>query len=615
MDNMNYTQPGFAPVYNYPNPIHYMNNQYRVQHNFNYPYMYSYQSPRAHLLERNGAADPRTESKPRLSKEEVEKLEKVFQENPKPSSSVKAALADSLGLERPRINNWFQNRRAKAKQDKKQSDYNEQLKAEKASASPSSPEEGGSSGSSEPAGDGVRRHTQPSSATFPDMNSASEVANGGADDEVPDDDEPDCDGSDSPFGHEGSGHVDVSEDCQQPYHFDNTPIILHDQHSSNFSHSDVAGFNPINAEHLDQDQLAGLTNSIPSPNDQFTGEQTSCQYSMIDGNFSTPIFRSESTFSTTQLNGTPLETHGSGSISEEGTMIQQGIPTPTDSFKSPPPPANIASRRNIPRPATLQTNTAHRSRSYNFGAYRNTLDGSKRVGPSSPAPAAVRRISSTACMSGRIQKPGSGSRSPMYRCNPETIRGCHVHSPAGAVTATFPGAAPPTPMTPAVIDSQVIQDPTMSSHCSDDTSFMLANVYHEAKADANLKTPPSTPGVLNAFGHSFNTQPFNNNFDFQSMDQPILTPYQTEFPDLTVRNVPSYVETNEVSPTTPLYPVMMGLPEQNSYVHNPMGNTQFDWDANESVNSSRSPQNQHRTKQIQFTQNLTPLDYPLHQDK
>lgn len=49
-------------------------------------------------------SDGKTESKPRLSKEEVEKLEKVFQENPKPSSSVKAQLADGLGLERPRIN-------------------------------------------------------------------------------------------------------------------------------------------------------------------------------------------------------------------------------------------------------------------------------------------------------------------------------------------------------------------------------------------------------------------------------------------------------------------------------------------------------------------------------
>lgn len=69
------------------------------------PYMYGYQQPRSHhIAERTMLTDPKTDSKPRLSKEEVEKLEKVFQENPKPSSSTKGSLADQLGLDRPRIN-------------------------------------------------------------------------------------------------------------------------------------------------------------------------------------------------------------------------------------------------------------------------------------------------------------------------------------------------------------------------------------------------------------------------------------------------------------------------------------------------------------------------------
>lgn len=48
--------------------------------------------------------DGKTESKPRLTKEEVDRLEKEFRKNPKPSSSVKAGLAECLGLERARIN-------------------------------------------------------------------------------------------------------------------------------------------------------------------------------------------------------------------------------------------------------------------------------------------------------------------------------------------------------------------------------------------------------------------------------------------------------------------------------------------------------------------------------
>ncbi|KAI1749652.1 hypothetical protein F4782DRAFT_512657 [Xylaria castorea] len=83
----------------------------------------------------------KTESKVRLSKEEVEILEKVFQEHPKPSNSVKAQLADRFGLERPRVNNWFQNRRAKAKQERKQEGHEAGRAAETAVSKSSSPNE------------------------------------------------------------------------------------------------------------------------------------------------------------------------------------------------------------------------------------------------------------------------------------------------------------------------------------------------------------------------------------------------------------------------------------------------------------------------------------------
>lgn len=45
-----------------------------------------------------------TESKPRLSKEEVEVLEAEFQKNHKPSSSTKKALAESMRVDNARIN-------------------------------------------------------------------------------------------------------------------------------------------------------------------------------------------------------------------------------------------------------------------------------------------------------------------------------------------------------------------------------------------------------------------------------------------------------------------------------------------------------------------------------
>ncbi|CAI4216254.1 unnamed protein product [Parascedosporium putredinis] len=61
----------------------------------------------------------RTETKPRLSKGEVEQLEAEFQKNNKPSSNVKKGLAEQMRVDVARINNWFQNRRAKKKQELK----------------------------------------------------------------------------------------------------------------------------------------------------------------------------------------------------------------------------------------------------------------------------------------------------------------------------------------------------------------------------------------------------------------------------------------------------------------------------------------------------------------
>ncbi|TQS36084.1 hypothetical protein Golomagni_03475 [Golovinomyces magnicellulatus] len=59
------------------------------------------------------------EAKPRLGKDEVNILEQEFRKNPKPSTLTKKAFAEEMNVDLPRINNWFQNRRAKRKQEKK----------------------------------------------------------------------------------------------------------------------------------------------------------------------------------------------------------------------------------------------------------------------------------------------------------------------------------------------------------------------------------------------------------------------------------------------------------------------------------------------------------------
>ncbi|CZR42748.1 uncharacterized protein FPRO_10051 [Fusarium proliferatum ET1] len=55
-------------------------------------------------------------SKPRLTKSETEFLEAEFQKTPKPNHQRKSEIADLLQVDKPRINNWFQNRRVKEKQ-------------------------------------------------------------------------------------------------------------------------------------------------------------------------------------------------------------------------------------------------------------------------------------------------------------------------------------------------------------------------------------------------------------------------------------------------------------------------------------------------------------------
>ncbi|KIW15000.1 hypothetical protein PV08_07787 [Exophiala spinifera] len=70
-------------------------------------------------------------TRPRLTKEQVEVLEAQFQANHKPNSQVKRQLAIQTNLKFQRVGNWFQNRRAKAKQQKRQEEYETQKAAEK----------------------------------------------------------------------------------------------------------------------------------------------------------------------------------------------------------------------------------------------------------------------------------------------------------------------------------------------------------------------------------------------------------------------------------------------------------------------------------------------------
>lgn len=92
--------------------------------------MEAYQNQHHHLVHHHQMSRT-TESKPRLSKEEVEILEAEFQKNHKPNSITKKALAESMRVDNARINNWFQNRRAREKKENNIREYEARQKLEK----------------------------------------------------------------------------------------------------------------------------------------------------------------------------------------------------------------------------------------------------------------------------------------------------------------------------------------------------------------------------------------------------------------------------------------------------------------------------------------------------
>ncbi|KAI0478236.1 hypothetical protein F4859DRAFT_50655 [Xylaria cf. heliscus] len=659
--------PGFASPYGFPQgqganmayaePQYPLHAAYPSLQQYN---IYGYQPHRPPMMTDRGLCDGKTESKPRLSKEEVEKLEKVFQENPKPSSSIKAQLADSLGLERPRINvgclslvsvqianlryqNWFQNRRAKAKQERKQEEYEARRAAEKSASEPSSPDEDSYSGALDSLSEGSHKRTQPSSAAFPNVSSPSQITDTSHEDEEEEEDE-DEDENDEVAEH---GLNDASSVCMQSTV--STQADIADTYQSpisiEYSHADSTGLthpqtSGVYTQTRSMSDFGLFTSLGHGPNAALDGRTMEMHHgppSRVERSLSTESHGSQhyagmhntalSSSSTRTMFFSPISSGDACDMSEnpfdstaspdchndQGShVVPQGMPTPTDSFRSPPPPANIASRRNIARPVALQA-ASLKSRSYNIP--KTALDAPKRMDISAPV-ASIRRISSATGMGpGRIQKSSAGPRSPFFG-RAEAILQYHNRSPVGSGTPTFSGAAPPTPMTPAVFDQRHVQEPAVISASPDNASFVLgmgvaSNYMQEVKEENDLKTPPTTPGMMTEFGtNGFVGNAFSAGFNITT-DQPLLTPYfHSEFPDLSIQPVPSYVETSDGGPPTPVYPTMMNSNlEQPTYTRNVIANTQYDWDANESVVSSRSSPGYPRSKQIQFTPNITPQDY------
>ncbi|RYP53456.1 hypothetical protein DL768_001601 [Monosporascus sp. mg162] len=619
-------QVNFSPVYGFPpgqgGSIPYAESQYRIHSGFpGLQYMYPYQQPRSHLMaEHASLTDGKTESKPRLTKDEVDKLEKVFQENPKPSSSVKAQLADSLRLERARINNWFQNRRAKAKQEKKQEAYEARRAAELGRSESASPQEYSLSGSIERFGDNGHQRMQLSSALFPDASSSSQTSSTV---------------SNRAHGRDGSVSLADSESpvlqCPEPQQ-DDSSDALQSPLQVEFASSGMRSF-ARQAQHdfTNHESSDGLASSLPALNQdlnpdhplasqfpRFSSKEkgmATCQYhNLVEARF--PTSRTASFIEQDTAGVNDIESLGTNDSAQESLRRSdnggylQNTPSPSDSFKSPPPPANIASRRKTSRPAALHV-PSQKSRPSNLGSGSKTvMDGSRRM--DSCHPANIRRIVSTSGNgAGRIQKSNTGPQSPMYFSkSPEALLHFQAAACSPSRSVTTPFAAPPTPNTPAVPEHPV-SEPTVHSNCSDDDALALsaAAMQQNFMAGLNADLDPSTPPLSPSASFNFLGSTYGPCVNYQQTFMPF---YPTELP------MREYLDQSDGSlPTTPLYPppLVSGMHQHRRVANHGPANTEFDWETNESVMSSRSSPGHSRSKHIQFTQNMTPGNFPDHHDR
>ncbi|KAK2013978.1 homeobox domain-containing protein [Colletotrichum eremochloae] len=558
-----------------------------------------------------GVGGKATESKPRLAKDEVDKLEREFQRNNKPNSSLKKQLAEEMRVDIARINNWFQNRRAKAKQEKRAQENEARRKSDQTAEESNNPET--IKESFQDHDDDLR----PSTAPFPPVKPRPDMASARESSPSEGTETPEQSAEQTPAAAE-----EAESDYASP------------ESSNSLPHQELNISYALASDHFFSDQSScDFTSSMPlETNDQTPGHLTlsiPSQYmSHLSESASASSFSSYHPLSSASDFGdslAPIPPHGlSGNLTEPISIdVKQerihaealdkfdqfspasmshsppDISTTDFRFKSPSA-IDIASRRNSKRPAQLVS--CVRSQSYNYSGPKTGIEMPRRM----EAPSPMRRVSSaTGNFPRGIQKmASSGPRSPLYfDRNQENLL---LQMASRSPVARSP-AAPPTPNTPIVPGNQALRETTVSSMSSaeDEKSYNLQNTLTvpQYSMDPTMRTPPDTPGMLTTMPNSmFPT------FDFNVPDDPLPTPsfggFEQEFPTMSM-SVPSYVAHGCASqPVTPSYPPSnMGPAFYSSYG----GNAEYNWSDTSAVSVKLSP-DQSRARQFQFT-NMTAQDF------
>lgn len=573
------------------------------------------QQQRAMMGPRDMQHAKQPEPKPRLAKDEVELLEREFRKNPKPTSGRKREIADLLKVEHPRINNWFQNRRAKEKQMRKSREFEAQQSADGVASGASSPDGQDQHNVSEYYG--LSNHSQPlqaSSAAFPDTGDASRSV----DDEEEEDDDEDLTLAPSMSLEEGapSSEGDAQEMAEdqylspeslpfQPVHphpaMLGTPFSIPSQSSGMMAcsmsggHLSIPTFDASNGPVQGLDAFGDFANVVAAGSLSGSVSPVPCLPSQDLGDAQNELF--------------------TGNINIEHpsprSMSHQSSPDSTDMrFKSPPPPSNIASRRNRGIPAQLSTTAL---RSYSYGP-KTGMDMVRRSDAASP----MRRIvSATGTMPCRIQKPSlniQAPRSPMYyERTKEALMRSLQQSARSPVMASMPTTlSPVTPSDHPFQGQQTARETTVSSSASDDEQrytlgpSVQPNPFF-SRMESTLKTPPGTPGLARVYSEQ--VLGLDSAWNYVPQDEPLVTPGLGSFGSeefAMASSAPTYVVNSQ--PATPSFAPTMGP----SYFAWGSNNAEYTFPSASYVGSDASMRGSplaSKSSHIQFTPNITPSDF------
>ncbi|RDA87917.1 hypothetical protein CP532_1708 [Ophiocordyceps camponoti-leonardi (nom. inval.)] len=382
-----------------------------------------------------------TESKPRLSKDEVEVLEAEFQKNHKPSSSTKKALAESMRVDNARINNWFQNRRAREKKENNIREYEAKQRLEKDKAEAESPVR-------QP--DTARqRDLVASSAPFPEASSRARM-----------------DAPSSPSAHSVQ---DASSDTTEPSQA--ADLALSDRSPDRSSPQNRPVTPDFSTRHDDQAMMTDL-DSYLNASDFSNGLSLGDPELMLSvgAKPSAQLFGYYQGFMGDA--GQDVQTPAAASLTQLSPMAD-------DSQPPSPQASDVASRRNR-RPAPLSISGARSFTSpYTPGSATDVDARGDRASP-------LRRVASAS--GSRVRKIVTTPRSPYL-----TAADVGSRSRRSPSLAAHPPhiRAPLTPDTPVGLHQQALADGTFSYAL--DGKFVPADM---SLHDPTLRTPPATPGFM-----------------------------------------------------------------------------------------------------------------------